>query len=153
MNEHSETRPKRAVSNRKLSQTARTKADRIARRLGLECDGADTKEQLRALQRAAYELARTLGTGYSLEELPAIAGLYAELVDQTDTPGSVYVDTEELSSISVYGLNMQTFSGEFETLGSNMAVLVAGAVKESSQPFDIECQDGNCWVTWNPPTL
>ena len=135
---------------RELSKTAETKADRIARRLGQECDGASTKEQLRALQRAVYKLARTLGTGYRLEQLPKIAGLYEELIEQTAPPGRVNINLEESVSVAVYGLNISTPSGEFETLGSDIAELIAGAVTEKLKDFDVDCQDGDVWLIWNP---
>lgn len=122
-------------------------AQKLTEELNATTESMDTRDSLRELSKASYRLARLLGESLPLEQIAEIERLFKWLLVAASIPADIATSSEQ---IAVYGLNLGTrYNGEFETLGSEIAMLILSTIAETEydkKRVQITCEGEDVWL-------
>lgn len=122
-------------------------AQKLTEEINEACEGMNTRDRLRELAKASYRLARLLGNSLHIEQIAEVELLFTHLLEAAGIPAEIVTSSEE---IAVYGLNLGIkHNGEFETLGSEIAMLILSTIAETEydkKQVQITCEGEDVWI-------
>ena len=122
-------------------------AQKLTEELKTTAEGMNTRDSLRELAKASYRLARLLGESLPLEKIAEVELLFTHLLEAAGIPAEIATSSEQ---IAVYGLNLgPKLNGEFETLGSEIAMLILSTIAETEydkKRVQITCEGEDVWI-------
>lgn len=122
-------------------------AQKLTEELNSTTESMDTRGSLRELSKASYRLARLLGNSLALEQIAEVELLFTHLLEAAGIPAEIATSSEQ---IAVYGLNLGTrYNGEFETLGSEIALLILSTIAETEydkKRVQSTCEGEDVWL-------
>ena len=122
-------------------------AQKLTEEINEACEGMNTRDRLRELAKASYRLARLLSNSLHIEQIAEVELLFTHLLEAASIPAEIVTASEE---IAVYGLNLGIkHNGEFETLGSEIAMLILSTIAETEydkKQVQIACEGEDVWL-------